>query len=193
MAARTAAPRERRQLGRWVVPPSGVILGWAGGGAHGAALGFATAVLVGLAFALLWPLLTLLVLESPGALIPARWRMWWRRGAIGRPHIKNSLRRLVYAADGYACAWCHANDPNDLELDHMRPWSFGGRTSFWNFMTLCGPCNRVKSNYWRFRDGREYYTPFKSAGNIRAARAIHDFERRHRWSIMRLIRASMAL
>lgn len=96
----------------------------------------------------------------------------------------------MYAADGRRCAYC--GYAGSLELDHVRPWSLGGRSSLWNLMTLCKPHNLVKSNYWS-EDGFSVYRPWKGYSNRNEAAAILSFERRHRWSLIRLIRAAMAL
>lgn len=191
-ATRTARHRApARRLGRWLAPTAGTLMIWLAGNDPAGVLGFAGVVLTGLFLSVAYPLLVLIAVESPGAVVPARWRAWWRRWHEGRPHISDRLRRIVYAADRHACAWCGSS--YQLQLDHVRPWSFGGRTSYWNFMTLCGTCNRIKSNYWQARDGRAWYKPFQGHGDIRTAAAILTFERRHRWSLFRLIRASIAL
>lgn len=192
MVARSARHRApARRLGRWLVPGIVTLGLWLAGNDPGGIIGLGAVCAAGLGTGLLWPLAALVAFQAPGSLIPARWRMWYRRGQADRPHIPDWLRRVVYAADRHACAYCKSS--YQLQLDHIRPWSFGGRTSFWNFMTLCGDCNRVKSNYWQFRDGRVYYAQFMTRGNIRQAQAILAFERRHRRSLLRLIRASMAL
>lgn len=188
-AARHRAPAGR--LGRWAVPTAATMAGWLAANTPAGIIGFGAVIVTGLFLSVAFPLLTLIAVESPGALVPARWRAWWRSWHEGRPHISDRLRRIVYAADRHACAWCRSS--YHLQLDHVRPWSFGGRTSFWNFMTLCGDCNRIKSNYWQVRDGRAWYRPFSGHGDIEMAADILAFERRHRRNLFRLIRASMAL
>lgn len=189
-------PRHRapaRTLSRWLLPGSAMVFLWLGDNDPGSAAGFGAFLGAGLALSLFYPLLALIALETPGALVPSSWRAWYRRGAADRPHIPDRLRRIVYAADRHVCClpWCRSSA--DLNLDHVRPWSLGGRTSFWNFCTLCGYHNRVKSNYWVFRGGRYTYHPFEGHGNAREAARILAFELRHRWSIIRFIRASMSL
>lgn len=155
--------------------------GWKGAG---------VALVVGIALAPFFPLMLLGLVQSPGALVPSSWRAWRRRGRDHRPSIHVWLRRLVYAADRSRCVYC--GNPAQLQLDHVHPWSFGGRTSFWNLMTLCGPCNRVKSNYWVNKHGA-HYNPFEGRGNIIAAAAILRAEKRRRWSPMRMLRAAAQL
>lgn len=53
-------------------------------------------------------------------------------------------RGLIYERDGWRCVQCGSTD--DLTLDHVRPRSKGGTNHYGNLQTLCGPCNRRKSN-----------------------------------------------
>jgi 5-methylcytosine-specific restriction endonuclease McrA len=65
---------------------------------------------------------------------------WWRPS---RPKMPAGLRAAVLDRDGHTCRRCGATD--DLEIDHIYPWSLGG--SFddpANLQTLCGTCNRRK-------------------------------------------------
>lgn len=57
----------------------------------------------------------------------------------GRPWIPTKLRNAVYQRDGYRCLTCGSADR--LSLDHVRPWSLGGKDTFENLRTLCLPCN----------------------------------------------------
>jgi hypothetical protein len=187
--ARHRAPAAR--LGRWLAPVSVAVFAWLADndplGLGGLGLLLGTAALAGV----FYPVLVVLALQAPGALVPPSWRRWHRRGEHERPHIPLWLRRVVYAADRYACVACRQS--GDLQLDHVRPWTAGGRTSLWNLMTLCGSCNKLKSNYWVYRDGYVLYTPWRGRGNASAARAILAREMRNRHSIMRLVRASLSL
>lgn len=155
--------------------------GWKGAGV---ALG------VGIALAPLFPLMLLGLVQAPGSLVPSSWRAWRRHGQEHRPAIPAWLRRLVLAADNYRCVYC--GNPVQLQLDHVHPWSYGGRTTFWNLMTLCADCNRVKSNYWVDKRGA-HYRPFEGHGNIIAAAAILRVEKRRRWSPARMLRAAAQL
>jgi hypothetical protein len=127
----------------------------------------------------------------PLLLVPGRLRMWHRHRHLYRPAIPVFLRRAVYAADQYRCCYC--GDTVKLQLDHIRPWSRGGLSALWNLMTLCGRCNRLKSNYWVARDGYVFYNPFAGSGNMPAAAAILAFEKRHRWNLLRWMRVGVAL
>jgi HNH endonuclease len=127
-------------------------------------------------------------------LIPRTWRSWWRRGRP-RPHIPDRLRYRVQRADRWQCVYCGYH--YDLQLDHVRPWSAGGLSSLWNLVTLCGTCNRAKSNYWRYRSGRIIYRAYTADGaermpsrsEIAGAALILAAERHARLSPLRWARA----
>jgi hypothetical protein len=56
-----------------------------------------------------------------------------------REKIPDALRRLIYERDEYRCVICGATE--DLTLDHIFPWSLGGRDTEDNLRTLCRSCN----------------------------------------------------
>lgn len=129
-----------------------------------------------------------------------------RRAArlLARPAIPARLRRRVYAADGYTCIGCGAYYPPHLkwpkmmglQIDHLIPWLAGGLTSLWNSFTLCGRCNRIKSNFNVDRRGRVHYrqefTDLAHIGQgtlLDVARRIAIRERQLRWSPGRWARA----
>lgn len=60
-----------------------------------------------------------------------------------RVRINDSTRLLVYRRDGYRCRNCGSAE--DLQLDHIYPWSMGGTDELDNLQTLCGPCNQAKA------------------------------------------------
>lgn len=64
------------------------------------------------------------------------WRIT-RKGS--RPWIPNKLRQAVYDRDGHRCVRCGSVER--LSLDHIIPWSTGGRDTFENLRTFCLPCN----------------------------------------------------
>jgi 5-methylcytosine-specific restriction endonuclease McrA len=181
--------RRRIRRARHGVLPVVSVAGFIVLGDPGGAGGAIAALAVGALLSPFLPLIMIGLAESPGALVPSRWRASWRYGRP-RPAIPAWLRRLVYAADRYRCVYC--GNGGQLQLDHVHPWSYGGRTSFWNLMTLCGSCNRVKSNYWVNERGT-HYRPFEGHGNIVAAAAILRAEKRRRWSPIRMLRAAAQL
>lgn len=61
-----------------------------------------------------------------------------------RKPIPPSTRRLVHIRDNSRCLWCGASE--NLQLDHIVPWSSGGSDLFDNLRTLCGHCNSSRRN-----------------------------------------------
>lgn len=59
-----------------------------------------------------------------------------------RPPLPTGLRKQVFERDGYRCRQCDGWE--DLEADHIVPWSRGGKHELANLQTLCGRCNRAK-------------------------------------------------
>ena len=63
---------------------------------------------------------------------------------------KTSIRyskQNVFLRDGYHCAYCEASvTKRTATLDHVLPVSHGGKTTFENTVTACGPCNARKGN-----------------------------------------------
>ena len=135
-----------------------------------------------------------------GGLVPRQWRISYR-GKHGREgarsaYITKRLKYVVFAADRYRCAHCgiHWDQAGHLEVDHVRPWSLGGLTTLFNCRALCPRCNKIKSNFWRFRrSGRAVYVPFAGWSDPILAEAILRSERRTQWSPFRLLRAAWAL
>lgn len=60
------------------------------------------------------------------------------------------LRFQVLVRDGFTCRYCGASPQKDttvtLHIDHIIPWSKGGKTTLDNLQTLCADCNLGKSN-----------------------------------------------
>jgi hypothetical protein len=54
------------------------------------------------------------------------------------------LRKLIFIRDNYLCTNCGAD--KDLSIDHIIPWSLGGKTEYHNLQTLCRRCNSSKGN-----------------------------------------------
>lgn len=59
-----------------------------------------------------------------------------------RTPIPAEQRARIYERDGHRCLECGAT--YDLTLDHIYPWSLGGRDTDDNLRTLCRPCNSRK-------------------------------------------------
>jgi 5-methylcytosine-specific restriction endonuclease McrA len=58
-------------------------------------------------------------------------------------HIPSQVRQEVWERDEGACLRCGAEE--DLQFDHIIPWSLGGSHSPENMELLCGTCNREKA------------------------------------------------
>lgn len=66
----------------------------------------------------------------------------------------------LYLRDLYTCQYCSTPFArNNLTLDHVRPLSMGGTTSWDNIVAACGPCNSAKGNKMRMRPVRSPYEP----------------------------------
>jgi len=58
-------------------------------------------------------------------------------------YIPNMVKFEVFARDEGACRHCGSTE--NLELDHIHPFSRGGTSTADNLQLLCGDCNRHKS------------------------------------------------
>lgn len=59
-----------------------------------------------------------------------------------RRKIPEHIRTAVFERDLFRCVTCDATD--DLTLDHIYPWSLGGKDTVENLRLLCRPCNSSK-------------------------------------------------
>jgi hypothetical protein len=191
------ARRRQSRVPQWL--SAGPVIGSVGGWVHFhepfRIEGLLAVVAIGLLAGAMTPGIAVSAASLPLLLVPVRLRCWWRRGAPRNAqrssYIPLRLRRAVLAADWYRCAWCHSTER--LQIDHIRPWSRGGLTVLWNLMTLCGECNRLKSDYWIYRGGRARYNAFEGWHNPDQADGILRYEKLHRWSPGRWIRAGWSL
>lgn len=76
-----------------------------------------------------------------------------RRRAQPRRHARRigaRLRSRVLIRDNCQCRMCGISPLKDpaitLQVDHILPWSKGGRTVLGNLQTLCARCNRGKGD-----------------------------------------------
>ena len=64
--------------------------------------------------------------------------------------IKLGLRYKVLVRDRFRCIQCGASPATSIEcrlhVDHIVPWSKGGKTAVENLQTLCEHCNLGKGN-----------------------------------------------
>jgi hypothetical protein len=86
-----------------------------------------------------------LAIDSPKGLIPlGDGDLWKMRRIISRVKIPQALRDLVMERDEYTCQRCSATE--NLSLDHIIPYSFGGPDTEENLRVLCRSCNSSRGN-----------------------------------------------
>ena len=69
----------------------------------------------------------------------------WRRGKpMQRRPIPVAIRASVMERDGFACVECGSDQR--LSLDHIWPYSKGGRDTLENLRVLCQSCNSSKGD-----------------------------------------------
>ena len=75
------------------------------------------------------------------------WTTVERSTAVGRA-VPLGLRFEILAEARGGCAKCgkRIRDGHRLHVDHIRPWSQGGRTEKSNLQALCEECNLGKGN-----------------------------------------------
>ena len=64
---------------------------------------------------------------------------------VARSVQKKISRRVLFARDGWRCAYCGQRNGR-LTLDHVVPRSRGGNSAWDNVVTSCAPCNLRKGN-----------------------------------------------
>ena len=58
----------------------------------------------------------------------------------------------IFLRDEYRCQYCAKHFPEgELTVDHVKPRSFGGRSSWENLATACSPCNNRRGNDYRIQ------------------------------------------
>ena len=58
--------------------------------------------------------------------------------------ISQSVKDKVWNRDGGCCVLCGSNE--NIEFDHIVPFSKGGSNTYRNIQILCESCNRKKSD-----------------------------------------------
>lgn len=77
------------------------------------------------------------------------------KGKKNRTKIKKDVRMRVYQRDEGACVYCDKKlTMAEATMDHIVPWSKGGRSSFKNLVLCCQACNQLKADYWDINERR---------------------------------------
>ncbi|RYF10056.1 MAG: HNH endonuclease [Oxalobacteraceae bacterium] len=84
---------------------------------------------------------------------------------VSRDYVK--IRRfigfspeMVHLRDGYKCGYCGGKfRSQDLTMDHVIPKSQGGKLTFDNIVSACGPCNGRRGNNTRIQPRHQPYRP----------------------------------
>ncbi|RHV96964.1 HNH endonuclease [Odoribacter sp. OF09-27XD] len=71
------------------------------------------------------------------------WNEWLNYNTSPR-FASKKLRSLVLDKFNYTCQKCGSHE--NLQIDHIIPYSQGGKTVFNNLTVLCRKCNRQKSD-----------------------------------------------
>jgi hypothetical protein len=84
--------------------------------------------------------------QAIGDFLSQRGLATWDNRLLELEPVPESVRYEVLKRDG-RCLLCGATPQEErLEVDHIKPRSKGGGNGADNFQTLCGRCNRGKSN-----------------------------------------------
>jgi 5-methylcytosine-specific restriction endonuclease McrA len=73
-----------------------------------------------------------------------------RKSTRGGRYVSKELRAAILQRDNFTCQHCGINRQTHpdvrLELDHITPYSWGGKTTYANLQVLCRRCNQLKAN-----------------------------------------------
>jgi HNH endonuclease len=87
--------------------------------------------------------------RSEGSLSVPRSRVVPPRSSAVSRDVQPGLRLRVYERDRFRCVYCgrgrFTNADVELHVDHVHPFSRGGKTEIENLQTLCSTCNLGKS------------------------------------------------
>ena len=73
--------------------------------------------------------------------------IWDSLCRVERGKVSNKLRFEIFERDGYKCRYCgRGEDECSLQIDHIKPISKGGKSTYDNLQTLCEDCNKQKDN-----------------------------------------------
>jgi len=75
-------------------------------------------------------------------------------------HTVRFSKSNVFLRDGYKCQYCGDHlDKRECTLDHVLPVSKGGKSTFENSTTACGPCNAGKGANHKVKPKNKPYRP----------------------------------
>ena len=95
-------------------------------------------------FDLCYSCLTRLYKEAvEGGYIPNE-EIFLHKPIIHRLIISEKIRNEIFQRDKYKCIICGSTQ--NLEIDHIIPFSKGGKTEMKNLQTLCKSCNKKKKD-----------------------------------------------
>lgn len=73
--------------------------------------------------------------------------IWDSLCRVERGKVSNKLRFEILERDGYKCRYCgRGEDECSLQIDHIKPISKGGKSTYDNLQTLCEDCNKQKDD-----------------------------------------------
>lgn len=91
------------------------------------------------------------------------------------PTSARFTRKNVYLRDSYCCQYCgDMFYHSELTIDHVIPKSKGGRLTWENSVTACGPCNVKKGNRTSMKPITKPYRP--SWYQINGAVKLHNLQ-----------------
>ena len=101
---------------------------------------------------------------------------------VRRPRPQPKLTRVeIFNRDHYTCQYC-GKVSNQLTLDHVIPRLQGGRHSWENLVSACGPCNRRKAGRTPEQAHMLLHkTPVRPPGNIYLNIPLHFIQTQINW------------
>ncbi len=70
--------------------------------------------------------------------------IWNSLCRVERGKVTNKIRFQIFERDNNCCRICGSTQ--NLQIDHIKPISKGGRSTYDNLQTLCERCNKIKDN-----------------------------------------------
>jgi 5-methylcytosine-specific restriction endonuclease McrA len=101
---------------------------------------------------------------------------------VRRPRPQPKLTRLeIFNRDHYTCQYC-GKVSNQLTLDHVIPRHQGGRHTWENLVSACGPCNRRKAGRTPEQAHMKLHKiPVRPAGSIYLNIPLHFIQTQSNW------------